>query len=89
MCNDNKRDIQVSLRNPCYDNDDVPGGQDAVGAIQSRYKLKNAQLVSQNFSASIGDNKTVDLSFEATLGGPEDTSNGLFISGTANNTNPT
>ena len=88
MCNDEKRDIEVSLRNPCTDVSNTDGGADALKGIQSRFKLKNAQLVSQNFSASIGDNKTVDLSFEATIGGPEDTDNGLFISGTANNTTP-
>jgi len=80
MCNDAKRTIEVALRNPCSAN-----VADGLGDIQSRFRLKNAQLVSQNFSASIGDNKTVDLSFEATVGGPSDLNNGLFISGTANN----
>ena len=84
MCNDGKRDINVALRRACGSST-----ADDAGDIEVNYRLRNAQLVSQNFSASIGDNKTVDLSFEATLGGPEDTSNGLFISGTANNTNPT
>lgn len=80
MCNDTKRTIEVALRNPCS-----ATVSDGAGEIQSRFRLKNAQLVSQNFSASIGDNKTVDLSFEATVGGPADLNNGLFISGTANN----
>ena len=83
MCNDQKRDINVALRNPC--NSSQTG--DAGGDIQSNFRLKNAQLVSQNFSASIGDNKTVDLSFEATLGGPRDKKNGLFISGSVNDGN--
>jgi hypothetical protein len=78
MCNDTKRTIEVALRNPC-----TSTVADGAGLIQTRFRLKNAQLVSQNFSASIGDNKTVDLTFEATVGGPTDLENGLFISGTA------
>ena len=80
MCSDQKRDIEVALRDPCSN-----GQSDQEAKIRSRWLLKNAQLVSQNFSASIGDNKTVDLSFEGTIGGAEDTENGLFISGTKNN----
>ena len=79
MCNDDKRDIEVSLRNPCS-----ASVRDGAGDIQTKFRLRNAQLVSQNFSASIGDNKTVDLSFEASIGGPRDKRNGLFISGSRN-----
>ena len=43
--------------------------------------MKNATLDSQNFSSSIGDNKTVDLTFSAQVGGPEDTTAGIFMSG--------
>ena len=49
---------------------------------QLAYVIKNATLDSESFSSSIGDNKSVDLSFSATIGGPQDTTNGLFISGT-------
>ena len=49
---------------------------------QLAYVIKNATLDSESFSSSIGDNKSVDLSFTATIGGPQDTTNGLFISGT-------
>tara|TARA_A100001201_G_scaffold82148_1_gene73142 strand:+ start:874 stop:2115 length:1242 start_codon:yes stop_codon:yes gene_type:complete len=51
-------------------------------AAQLAYVIKNATLDSESFSSSIGDNKSVDLSFTATIGGPQDTTNGLFISGT-------
>ena len=80
MCNDGKRDINVALRRACGSST-----ADDAGDIEVNYRLRNAQLVSQNFSASIGDNKTVDLSFEATMGGPKDKKNGLFISGSPNN----
>ena len=56
-------------------------GGGSAGAEQIRYKLKGVVLDSESFSSSIGDNKTVDLSFSATVGGPEDVTNGLFISG--------
>ena len=54
-----------------------------AGEEQIRYLLKNVTLDSESYSSSIGDNKTVDLTFSATVGGPEDTTNGLFISGTS------
>lgn len=43
------------------------------------YKVKNAKLVSENFSSSIGDNKSVDIVFTATIGGPQDGTNGVFV----------
>ena len=48
-----------------------------------KFTMKGATLDSQSMSASIGDNKTVDLTFSAQVGGPQDTINGLFISGLA------
>jgi hypothetical protein len=52
-----------------------------------RYTLKEAKLTSENFSSSIGDNKTVDLEFSFQVGGADDTSRGLFISGVEGNPN--
>ena len=69
-----KHDMQIVMRKPA-------AGGGSAGAEQIRYKLKGVVLDSESFSSSIGDNKTVDLSFSATVGGPEDTTNGLFISG--------
>ena len=64
-------------------NKNIAGGS-SVGTDngQIAYVIKNATLDSESFSSSIGDNKSVDLSFTATVGGPQDTTNGLFISGT-------
>ena len=69
-----KHDMQIVMRKPA-------AGGGAAGAEQIRYKLRGVVLNSESFSSSIGDNKTVDLSFSATVGGPEDVTNGLFISG--------
>lgn len=72
LCSDNRsRDISVTMKNRCGNGTSVI------------YTLKGAQLDSQSMSSSIGDNKTVDLTFSAQLGGPQDTLNGVFISGSA------
>lgn len=44
-----------------------------------KYTIKKAKLDSQEFSSSIGDNKSVSLTFSAQIGGPADTTAGLFI----------
>ena len=41
--------------------------------------LMGAKLDSQSFSSSIGDNKSVDMSFSCQIGGPTDIKNGLSI----------
>ncbi len=44
-----------------------------------KYQLKGAKLNSHSVSSSIGDNKSLDLSFEAQVGGPEDSDHGITI----------
>lgn len=56
-------------------------------AIQ--YQLRNAKLDSQSFSSSIGSNKSVTMNFSTQIGGPSQTSVGLFMSGYHNPTNAT
>jgi hypothetical protein len=51
------------------------------GAVAMRYIFKGARLESESFSSTIGDNKTVDLTFTAQVGGPDDPNNGVYISG--------
>ena len=46
-----------------------------------RYDLKGLKIDSQSFSSSIGSNKTVDLTFSTQIGGPNDSLNGVFMSG--------
>ncbi len=45
------------------------------------FTLKGARLESENYSSSLGDNKTVDLTFTTQIGGADDLHNGLFIYG--------
>jgi hypothetical protein len=45
------------------------------------YVVRNANLDSQSFSSSIGDNKSVTLDFTAQVGGPNQSGNGVFLHG--------
>jgi hypothetical protein len=45
------------------------------------YQFRGAKLVSQNFSSTIGDNASMSATYEVQLGGPQDNSKGIFISG--------
>ena len=75
LCNEaQQRNITVTMKSRCGDdaNDDL-----------LIFGLSGATLDSQSMSSSIGDNKSVDLTFSAQIGGPQDTANGLFISGKA------
>ena len=46
-----------------------------------KYEIKGAQIQSESFSSSIGSNKSVDLTFATSIGGPNDLLNGVFVSG--------
>lgn len=72
LCDDRDYDLKVTFREPAC------SGQ---GPVAMQYILKGAKLDSQSFSSSIGSNKSVDLSFSAQVGGPQDNTKGLFISG--------
>jgi hypothetical protein len=54
---------------------------DAAGTERAVYKMTKLKLDSEAFSSSIGPNKTVDLTFSLSIGGPEDTVNNVFFSG--------
>jgi hypothetical protein len=45
------------------------------------YTLKKCKLDSESFSSSIGSNKSVDLTFSTQIGGANDSTNGVFVSG--------
>lgn len=61
-----KRDIAIRMKDRCGSNQVIT------------YVIRNAILDTEAFSASIGDNKTVDLTFSAQVGGASDTNNGIF-----------
>ena len=66
---DKDYDLQVNIKNPTTAN------------TQVSYRLEKAKLDSQEFSSSIGDNKSVTLTFSAQIGGPSQSDRGLFMSG--------
>ena len=65
----------ISELSVTFKNSDVSNTQ------QAKYTLKNVKLDSESFSSSIGPNKTVDLTFSLSVGGPNDTTNNVFFSG--------
>ena len=70
-----EHDLKFTMREPT---------QSGNGPVALEYIVKGARLDGESFSSSIGDNKTVDLTFSAQVGGPEDLQNGIFISGSRN-----
>jgi PIN domain nuclease of toxin-antitoxin system len=77
MLDDNtKRDITLTIKKPGVT------GQNAMV-----FSFKGSQLQSESFSSSIGANKTVDLVFQTQVGGPSDTVNGVYLSGSYTETN--
>ena len=55
--------------------------KDTNSVPQLVYTLKGCKIESQSFSSSIGADKTVDITFTTQIGGPNDTNNGIFVSG--------
>ena len=51
------------------------------GALAMAYIFKGAKLESENYTSTIGDNKTVDLTFTVQIGSSDDLNNGVYISG--------
>lgn len=43
------------------------------------YEIRGAKLLSENFTSTIGDNKSVDVVFTTQIGSPQDTTNGVFV----------
>ena len=76
ICQCEELDINITMHKPecvrCTTKDDSPA---------MRYSLRGAKLTSETFTSSIGDNKTVDLEFAVQLGGSDDLTKGIFISG--------
>jgi hypothetical protein len=75
LCETGFYDMTITMKkNDCSGN----------GAAAIVAQLKGAKILSENLTTSIGDNASVTLEYEASIGGPEDASKGLFISGSYN-----
>lgn len=76
LCACDEHEVSVKVFDPeCFD------CVTKDGPVAVSYTLKGARLESENISSSIGDNKSVDLTFSAQIGGADDQGRGLFISG--------
>jgi hypothetical protein len=58
---------------------------DSGGNPKVKYGISGALLSSETYSENLGDNQTVDLTFNVQLGGANDTENGVFMSGSYSN----
>lgn len=67
--NNNAYNLDVTVRHP------------STQATVCHYRVKRAFLDSQEFSSSIGANKSVTLRFTSQVGGPQQSTVGLFLSG--------
>ena len=75
-----EHDLVFTMREPA---------QYGNGPVAMQYIVKGALLEGEAFSSSIGDNKSVDITFTAQVGGPEDKARGLYILGSRNALRPT
>jgi len=74
LCSETKQDLEIRMQLPdCLG----CGSNEKPAAII--LKFNQALLDSESFSSSIGDNKTVDLTFTTQIGGPEEKLAGLFM----------
>jgi hypothetical protein len=72
LFNFENHDLHFILREPQI------GG---TGPVAMAFYVRGAQIEGESFSSSIGDNKSVDITFTCQVGGPEDTSKGLMVAG--------
>jgi hypothetical protein len=63
-----ERDVSITLK-------------DADDNTALLWDFKGALVESESWSSSIGANKSVDITFTAQIGGPEDVADGVFLSG--------
>ena len=59
--------------------------KDSNSVSKIAYTVKGAIFQGESYSQNIGDNETVDITYTVQIGGANDTENGLFMSGTYQN----
>lgn len=72
VCTDEEVNLAIEMREP---------GCGVLGDLAAKFELRGAKLDSESMSSAIGSNASVDFSWSAQLGGPEDLVRGLFMSG--------
>jgi hypothetical protein len=79
LCGCDEHEVSVTVFDPECFGCDVKSDVPAI-----KFTLKGARLESENFSSSIGENKSVDLVFSTQIGGADDAARGLFLWGKEN-----
>ncbi len=82
MNDENARNLSALLEQP--ERDVSITLKDSSNTEAIIWDFKQALVDSESWSSSIGSNKTVDLTFSAQIGGPEDITAGVFMSGVSN-----
>ena len=82
LCSGTEHDFTITLNKPYCSQNATPAKTPAMVFV-----VRKAKLVSQGFSSSIGDNATMNASYEVSIGSATDTVRGVFVSGTYTTTN--
>jgi hypothetical protein len=82
LCEGSEHDFTITMNKPY-----CAGGPNATKTPAMIFVVRKAKLVSQGFSSSIGDNATMNASYEVSIGSATDTVRGVFVSGTYANAN--
>ena len=77
LCSGTEHDFTITLNKPY-----CAGGPNSTKTPAMIFVVRKAKLVSQGFSSSIGDNATMNASYEVSIGSATDTLRGVFVSGT-------
>ena len=79
LCSGTEHDFTITLNKPY-----CAGGPPATTTKTPAmiFEVRKAKLVSQGFSSYIGDNATMNASYEVSIGSATDTVRGVFVSGT-------
>lgn len=72
LCETGSYDMNILMKKPSCAGDGAPGIAVAI---------KGAKLISESLSTSIGDNATVSLEYEVSIGSAQQTDVGVFMSG--------
>lgn len=82
LCSGTEHDFTIRLNKPYCSQNATP-----VKVAAMIFDVRKAKLISQGFSSSIGDNATMNATYEVSIGSATDTLRGVFVSGTYANAN--
>lgn len=76
LCEGTEHNFTITLNKPY-----CSSGPNTTKTPAMIFEVKKAKLVSQGFSSSIGDNATMNATYEVSIGSATDTVRGVFVSG--------